>query len=430
MSYNSRRIMQEFHNYNNTTIKFAAESNIILSQYITESSNENGEIIIRNKEPGCYNIYLDNSLYLLIINEKIDGANYICVKEYNKINRSTSLINQRHIAYKSINGKISKVGLYKLYKNDSVIETDENNKEIKWFKINNTVNSYIDGIVIGGCSTLILDSKFPIHASYIYQDGKDIVYPVHARYLSQSNNELPIVNAKYIYSNISPYTPLKLNSINHVDIISRCNNKTHKLPILFKNNIKSLPSGVRDVFVLDSINQKAFIIFNIGRVIFSGAEDWKLIYHNNNYATYFLKQEYVHVGEDDNSILCNYFPSVTNSKMLNDNTFYYGISNSNDDDNRGFYIRIPIDLLEEVDVTSFKKFLRNKFTTRPVVVEYLLHDCKYKSVLLDEYHIKQFYPYTEFYLGDNMEFAILNKIYGNNESENSSKVLQFTLQSV
>ena len=29
-----------------------------------------------------------------------------------------------------------------------------------------------------------------------------------------------------------------------------------------------------------------------------------------------------------------------------------------------------------------------------------------------------------------MEFAILNKIYGNNESENSSKVLQFTLQSV
>ena len=79
------------------------------------------------------------------------------------------------------------------------------------------------------------------------------------------------------------------------------NNKIHKLPILFKNNIKSLPSGVRDVFVLDSINQKAFIIFNIGRVIFSGAEDWKLIYHNNNYATYFLKQEYVHVVEDDNS---------------------------------------------------------------------------------------------------------------------------------
>lgn len=430
MSYNSRRIMQEFHNHNNTTIKFAASSNIVLSQYITESSNENGEIIIKNKEPGCYNIYLDNNLYLLIIDEKISNDDYICVKEYGKINNTTLLATQRHSAYKSINGKISRINLYKLYKNDSVIETDENNNEIKWFKINNTVNSYVDGIVIGGYSSLTMYYKFPIHASYIFQDSKEIVYPVHAKYISQNNDYLPIVSAKYIYNKISPYSPLELNSINHIDIVSRCGDKINKFPILFKNNIKSLPSGTRDIFIMDSINQKAFIIFNIGRVIFSGAENWKLVYSNAKYATYFLKQEYVHVGEDDTSIICNYFPSVTNSKMLNDNTFYYGISNSNDNNNRGFYVRMPIDLLEDADVASFKKFLRNKFTTQPVVVEYLLHECRYKSVLLDEYHIKQFYPYTEFYIGANMEFAILNKIYGNNESENSSKALQFTLQSI
>ncbi len=88
MSYNSRRIMQEFHNYNNTTIKFAAASNIVLSQYITESSNENGEIIIRNKEPGCYNIYLDNSLYLLIINEDYHNNLYL----YSPFYYSNSLI--------------------------------------------------------------------------------------------------------------------------------------------------------------------------------------------------------------------------------------------------------------------------------------------------------------------------------------------------
>ena len=58
---------------------------------------------------------------------------------------------------------------------------------------------------------------------------------------------------------------------------------------------------------------------------------------------------------------------------------------------------MPKDLISDKNdpIESFKDYIREAFKTNPIIVEYLLKNEKYKSVLLDEYCIKQFYPYTD-----------------------------------
>lgn len=203
-------------------------------------------------------------------------------------------------------------------------------------------------------------------------------------------------------TNPSPYNPIEITSISSFDVTSTGVSDTSTVTINLNNNIKSLPSGISDLFIMDAANKVSYIIYRIGRIILTGNEVWEKEEENSNYCTYFYKFNDASVGTDSTNISCNYFPSMTYSNMKDDKNSTYGICNSNNHNKPGFYIRIPTELITEPGVKNFEEYLRTLMKQKnPVIIEYLLDTTRYKSVILDNYDIKQYHPQTEVSLGVN-----------------------------
>lgn len=216
---------------------------------------------------------------------------------------------------------------------------------------------------------------------------------------------------------ITPYNPSELESIKEITIHTENHDgsKTDNLQINLKNNIKRLPNGIMDLFAIDSLNCRAFIIFKIGRLILTGNEDWVVTDDGfgKDYCEYFLQNDIVATGVDDKSLLCNYFPTVTYTEFTTNTNNKYCIAMSNDSHNTGFYLRVPKDIVEpDKDGDNLRSYFRECLMKKPIIIEFLLKNHRYKSVLLDEYHVKAFYPKTYVHINHDLYTYIGVKGFG------------------
>lgn len=193
----------------------------------------------------------------------------------------------------------------------------------------------------------------------------------------------------------SPDNPIDITSISSFNVITKNNKEQSITTINLNNNLKSLPSGISDTFIMDSTKKVSYIINRIGRLVLTGNESWSKIEENDKYCIYFYKFNGAKEGTDANSIICNYFPSMIYSNMIDNKIDTCGICVSNDPFKTGFFVRVPTKTITERGVDHFKEYLRSLMNNKkPVIIEYQLNTVKYKSIILDTYDIKQYYPKT------------------------------------
>lgn len=371
MNKYEKQILTQFNHNNHIRVKRIV--NMLSEDYkvLTETPNEDGELIATNKSPGLYRININGISYIINISDTITSSDELHIKDQYNIYYTIDGIKKYIIPYEYI-GPDSRYGNIMEFKLESGLKSIATGDYI----INNTVDDILDGLSVVGNSIMTFNS----------------------------DNEYDIQ---------SPYNPAELNSISSFTVTTKNVNipeKNYSLKINLKNNIKRLPSGISDIFIMDSVRKEAYIIYRIGKLILTGNEAWEIINSTDKYCIFFMQYDHVSTGMDDTSINCNYFPSITDTKMNTDDKITYAISNSNNENKRGIYIRIPVDIIESQDIDGFKNYLKNVFKTTPIVVEYLLYNNVYKSVLLDEYCIKQFYDNTTVSLDINTQFACFAKV--------------------
>lgn len=311
-----------------------------------------------NLSIGVYNATFNNKQYLFNIQEHDVNLKY----------------DANNVAYYIKDGKRISVPLYRMDKYKYFNEKDE-------IILKYTVNDYIDQLIFSGISELKLQQGTSIQS---------IEYPAD------------IISCDYI----------------EVTTKNESGTKADKLILDLKNNIKKLPNGVVDMFIMDATRCNAYCLFNIGRLILTGNEDWKIIdeLSTDNYTVFFYNFDLAKIQErdDDYSVVCSHFVtkpfSKFTNKQLDTNSAYITLGDSN---YNGFLVSIPKSILEK-DVIKFKNFLSTKFRIKPIIIEYELKNVKTKSVLLDEYHVKTYFPKTivSFNIGSS-QTAILYKSINN-----------------
>lgn len=181
------------------------------------------------------------------------------------------------------------------------------------------------------------------------------------------------------------------------------------LEILLKNNIKALPDGTKDTFILNAEQQRHHLIYRVGRRVFTGNEPWSVCteYSNDKCYVLFTPEPNLKDNNSKTNIMCSHFDIDRSSIILNPNKYDCGMcSGDTAEYGRGFYIKVEKEFFPDTTIDKIQWFcallLEQLKTEHPVVVEYALLTYRYRTVLIDEYHAKTYYPKT---------FVKLNALY-------------------
>ena len=387
------------------------ENNIINNLIMTEDKS------FTNLNPGIYSIEINNVIYIFDLYVSIIGPKEKLIIE-NPYNAYVQTANRKY--------------LINLYAKE---DTNTNNELL----LNNTVNNYIDMIIIDGKTIEVQVNPSDI-SNNIAIVPKNNELPLSSNIQSietktieelrddniifeglsyESNNIDTSVNPSsdpQIISYDNNYIENKdINDPYYLQSISRFNIITGREPldittnntleIFLKNNIKSLPNGVKDTFILNSEQCYNHIIYRTGRLVLSGAEGWKYIssLSNNDTWLYWLANSHVKLSNSNNNILCSHFNNIYCTNIVNSLLMQPGVSSGYGSYGNGIFLRINKSALinnnSDNDNTSplilFKKWLFNEMQKGiPVTIEYELNKPIYNTVLIDEYHIKTYFPKT------------------------------------
>ena len=343
-----------------------------------------------NLSPGLYSIEINGDICYFDLYIAIGPNDFLIIRNSN-------------YAYAYVSTKRYPIILYK-----KISEINNSNAVI-----NNTVNSKIDMIVLDGYSYINEFDESNIKDKYAiipknkiipsYQNQESWVGTLSD--LQVDNiimNNLTFKNSSKIRDILdAQVTKVDVRSIARFRLLttSDSNNLLGKdmLDIYLKNNIKSLPNGTSDTFILNSELQQNHIIYRIGRLLFTGNEEWQYISDASNTDTCLFKLNYenVIVQDSDTNILSTHLESNNCTDLINSSCTDNGISTSSTDS--AFYLRINKYALTGSDsyVSSLRRWFYTQLNNKsPFVLEYALANYSYKTILIDEYHINTYFPIT------------------------------------
>ena len=182
------------------------------------------------------------------------------------------------------------------------------------------------------------------------------------------------------------------------------------LEIFLKNNIKSLPNGVRDTFILNGIQEQHHIVFRVGRERWIGSENWVHVADVSNDKSYVLfnSSDNVKIENSSTNIITNYFNTLSSTELLNKSCTKNGICCATTELGSGFYVRVSVDVIEynrEDQAVPFRRWLASLQETQPMIVEYALKEYLYRTVYLDEYHVATFFDKTTVHVDNDLDIS-------------------------
>lgn len=336
-----KQILPEIHKYNHletTDTAFISNNDLQYEVILHDDYVIEGNIVkIAGLQYGVY--YFNEHIFLLDVD--LGSNDYI---EYKKD------INIAHIVFN--NGPKKKfLKLYKIYN----FEYDENNIGI----LENTVNTEVDRILVTGNTNIVL------------QDG----------------------------ATQSPSSPAKLQSTTKINLTAyNADNEEvfNEFSIRLKSSLKSLPSGDGDILVIDNLNSTSVRINKVGRLIITGNEKWEIVEElcDKTNSVYYMPFNLIQIGNNNSTILCNYFPTISCEEMFTTGGLTYAISNSNYPDMNGIFIKVSNKDAKK-DLEKFKSFLNSLTMREPIIVEYLLKNYQHKEISLDKYDLRTYHKNTK-----------------------------------
>jgi hypothetical protein len=306
-----------------------------IGQSITKQLTYTKDTVITNLNAGIYTASINGKTYVFDLFKSLSGSDRLVIHDANN-------------AYIIINEEKFIINLYEL-----IGRNDMSNQ----YQLNNTLNDAIDIIMVDGLTDVV------------YANGK---------------------------SEQSIDYPASINSISSIGLTASHGSKSEPLNILLKNNIKSLPNGIKDTFIINAEQQYHHIIFRIGRTILSGSEKWEVMesMSNDKYTVFKCTDSNVKAENSANNLHCSHFVTKQCSELVKTSNAYNGISTLYGSYGNGFFLKISTDIVG-ASVEELSTWLNAKLTSEnPIIVEYPLADFRYKTVLLDEYHVKTYFPST------------------------------------
>lgn len=417
-------IMQIIHSNNHTQTarvcnineKHLSQENVIIQL----TMNENG--IFNNLKPGIYSIIIDEIEYFFDLYISILGS------------KESLIIKSPNNAYVKIGTKKFLINLY------TQAGTNTSNE----LTLEDTVNNYIEMIIIDGktIQTQINDTSIQERIAVIPNSGvlpsstvqeserksiteleeedNTIIYGLD--YEKSGNTQEGSPESQGTYSdeyidNKSIDDPYLLQSISKFTIITSdqplSESDGNELEILLKNNIKALPNGVKDTFILNSEQCQNHIIYRIGKLILSGNEDWEFISTSNGLWLFWLPYKFIKLEDSNTNIICSHLNNEKASMLIDEDCSKSGIGSGYGDYGNGFFVRIPAMKCEDTErpTARFKRWLSNELRKgSPFVVEYALQNYIYNTVLIDEYHIKTYFSRTYVKLNNTYDVSYFYKI--------------------
>lgn len=294
---------------------------------------------------------------------------------------------------------IKNIGLYKFeYNNKNYVIHIPYNNDNQYIIMNNIYNLslYIDGIY-----------KYRISPYEVIENDKN------EKYVNSYFDLLYIcANTIYIGDTISINAPATINRCNYINFMSFDNNNNdNELSINLPYSIGKLNNGVYDKLILDSENMICNIILNTNYEMLTGAFIYKYIEELSSTDTlvFFIKNENIKSNAGYDSIFCTHFLNLEDKVFYDKDNNTNGIVIPNNDDN-GFLLKISktyLDINNSTYESAIKKFVMDKaISNNPIYIEYELSKPKYITILLDEYHLKTYYPNTLFFYNANTNVPI------------------------
>ena len=240
-------------------------------------------------------------------------------------------------------------------------------------KIINTVNSNLDLIMIEGETNITREKNFT---------KSFIDHPCSLSFIDK----------------------LSINTWN--DDVTDANSLSFNL----RHELRSLPSGLKDIFVVDAENQRSYILYKTGHCAITGMEEIIKVesFSNRDVSVYFIKNENVKKTYSKDDLTCTHFQSIDYEAFRKMEFLENAICISDDNwRGRGFYIKISNEIAP--DIESFVNLINRRwFKEQKLEVVFPLISPYQSNVLLDEYHVKTFfgntylevdedYPITYFY---------------------------------
>ena len=177
------------------------------------------------------------------------------------------------------------------------------------------------------------------------------------------------------------------------------------MDIKLRSGLKSLPSGIGDVLILDAINNQSYRLNKIARTIITGYEDWVEVEsaHTSTHSVYYYHTDFPKVGDNTDDVISNTFVTVSYSEMFANDNVDYAICVSNDILNNGFFIKVPNRIAN--DVTRFTEWLRSselRGSAEPILVEYHMKDYIREDIALERYDFSTYHGGTVIVTSDNV----------------------------
>lgn len=211
----------------------------------------------------------------------------------------------------------------------------------------------------------------------------------------------------------NPVDISRLSSIN-LSTSSSSNNDSINIPL--KYTLGKLANGARDYIIINTDQLIASNIINTSREVLSGGLNWqyKQEYSNSNYYVFFAKYNNVKLNNDRNAIRCSHFYSESCTSLLDKNTTNNLIATSYGEYGNGIWIKISsseLEIYNDEDIgRRMKKWITNKDTSdNPIYIEYEISKTIHDIILIDEYHIKTWYPNTKININNNCKISIFYK---------------------
>lgn len=383
------------HNNNHTQTNRVCTINIRRhnATYI-EFDTESYRTVVHDIKPGFYYTIIDGIEYFFDL--------YVAVNRFESL-----IIYNPYWAYAKVGGKYYPIILYR-----NVITNNGNA-----ITLEGTVNDKLDMIVIDGKTITLPSKRADITEIMAAQpkDGHIKSSTFQSEWVGSLNDlktdnviwdNLELLDMEYYEEMSNNLRPFEIRSISGFKIITNneyTEDENDYLDILLKNNVKSLPNGTKDTFILNMNQQQHHLIYRVGRKIFTGNEDWKYIEigSNEDYCLFFLQDNNVKLINSATNMICSHFNCIQSASLINSTTKSAGVCSSYDTNmGNGFIIKIPkiylnASISEADKVRSFKQWLLQELKNEdPFIIEYELDKPRYRTVLLDEYHVDTYYPNT------------------------------------
>lgn len=208
--------------------------------------------------------------------------------------------------------------------------------------------------------------------------------------------------------------PVNIDRITSLNIKTKSDSNSDSLNILLTHTLGKLPNGARDYLIINS-NQLIYqYTINTSKEVLSGGLNWeyKEEYSSNEYYVFFTEYSNVKLNNTKDSIRCSHFESISYDDLINKSTKKNCIATSSDVN--GIWIKIAASVLDihgdkDFGVEMQKWIFSKAVSNNPIYIEYEISNTIYMTSLIDEYHVKTWYPNTIVTIDGNYGFSVFYK---------------------